>query len=77
MARSRTNAAAARSNGHARSVPTIAIEDEALFAEEQRNLARVSRDRATGRFVPLAEALDVARRGRTLGRPGSPHRPGR
>jgi hypothetical protein len=70
MAKAQTSAARARKSGDRDPVsPAVAIEDETLSAEEERNLARASRDRAAGRFAPLSDALDVARRGGALRRP--------
>jgi hypothetical protein len=63
MARSQAKAAPASSNDdRVPIVPIVAIEDEVLSAEERRNLAQASRDRTAGRFFPLGEAFDVARR---------------
>ena len=47
----------------------LPLDDERLSASERRNLAQADRDRAAGLFLPLREALDVARRGRTRRRP--------
>ncbi len=69
MARSNTKTARRfLDNDAGAPAPDVPFEDETLTPEECRNVARAGRDRAAGRFVPLDEALDVARRARSLRR---------
>ncbi len=52
----------------------IPLEDELLSMSERRNIARAAEDRAAGRFLPLREALDVARRTGSRRGPRTPAR---